>query len=467
MTAFFTDFFRAQLTANPNLLNPGNVRVVLWRTAPSMEGGVAPYVGVRTVAELEALPGWAEVSGIAGYPFATRSVAVSTRTAPAGSPNRYVTFTQYPFIDMAEPVGIEAVGVQYIGTVGGQTNPLIMVTNTPTGLFQNVYPADALTAQPDLTPGRFPDATNRWLLGWAVPTGGAQIAPVEGPLAMFKGAPAYEAANTQHVWLYPQRANMVANPSFEAPGVGYWSSEGAITRVAGGAPDNGVWHGNFAGKIAESNVFPTLQGDMDHEAWTIQLMAKGTGPCKVGLVYWDRDYRLTGVDWGEETWQLQTGAWTHIACLRQGYQAHTAMVRIETQTASFKIDQVIAERGYLKDWPYFDGDEKYGAGDSYCWYNGMASQGASYSLWYGNRRAVMGRLFATDTDMDDPDVLTDEDVAKWGLVYQWVPAGVQVIPHICVFYPGDLRAPVPPKDPGVLPYYNVSTQPLGVINPWV
>ena len=55
MTAFFPTFFLQQLTANPNLLNPGNVRVVLFRTAPSLDGGTAQYLGVRTVADLEAI----------------------------------------------------------------------------------------------------------------------------------------------------------------------------------------------------------------------------------------------------------------------------------------------------------------------------------------------------------------------------------------------------------------------------
>jgi hypothetical protein len=462
---FFTDFFRQQLTANLNLMNAANVRVVLWRTAPSLSGSVTPYLGVRTVADLEAITGWDEVAGIPGYPFNSRSVSVSVRTlAPPDNNSRYVMFSQYPFTDLTLPVGISAIGVQYVGTLAGVVNPLIFVSNTPTGLFQNVYPVDALTAQPDT---KFPDSTNRYLFSWAVPTGGAQVQPVEGPLAMFKGPPAYEAANTTHVWLYPQRANMAANPSFELPGTGFWSSNGAITRVAGGAPGAGTWAGQFGGTIAESNIFPTLLGDSDHEEWTIQLMAKGTGDTKIGLVYWDRDYRGTGVDWGTETWTLQPNVWTHIACLRQGFQAHTAMLRIESK-AAFTIDQVLVERGYLKDWDYFDGDEKYGAPDSYFWYGGSNRQGASYSMWYSNRRAVMGRLFATDTNVANADaILTDDDVALWGLVYQWVPAGVQVVPHIDVFYPGDLRAPVPPKSAGVIPYRTGPNDTTGVVNPWV
>ena len=89
-------------------------------------------------------------------------------------------------------------------------------------------------------------------------------------------------------------------------------------------------------------------------------------------------------------------------------------------------------------------------------------------MWYGNRRAVTGRLFNTGTDPVNPDtLLTDADVVKWGLVYQWVPAGVMVTPHIEVFYPYDLRAPVPPKPAGVIPYTANDGRDGGVINPWV
>lgn len=464
MSHFFTTFFRQQLFSNQNLMNTANIRLVFFRSAPALSGSTAAWTGAKTKAELTALGGWTEVSGISGYPL-TLSQAVSVRTI--GS-NKYVLFSRYPFTGIS-PVGIAAIGVEYVGSVGGTTDPLIFVSNTPVGTVSaNVYPKDALTANPDLS---FPDSTNQYLFSWATPPGGATtIDPIEGPLAMDKGAPDFEPSNTLHMWLYPQRVNMIANPNFEV-NAGYWAP--AATRVALGSAEQtalkSAWAGQFTGTAplaVESNIWETRLGTDDHELWTFQLMAKGTGKVKVGLVYWDADYRATGVDWGTEVWQLQGNTWAHLAGVRFGPQAHTAMLRIETNASTITIDKVLAERGALKEWPYFDGAEKYGSPDDYSWYGGSTLAGKSYSMWYSDRRAVMGRLFATPVVENSPgDVITDTEVMKAGMVYQWIPAGVTVIPHIDVLYPDDLRSAPPAKSATVLPYDNGTNG--GVVNPWV
>jgi hypothetical protein len=359
--------------------------------------------------------------------------------------------------------------------VGGVHNPLIFVTNTPTGTFQNIHATDNLTAQPDTTlqPG-----ASQWMFGWGKPPGGATtLNLVEGPLALYISPPSFEVSNTLHAWLYPQRANMVANPSFEA-GTNFWSTNGTLTRLHESAPDGGVWCGHITGSspiIAESNVFPARMSDDYFSEWTVQLKARSDGEIRVGLVSWDASYQQTVTDWGVfdevtgeyERFFLSPNAWTLTAVHRTGSQVKEAMVRIECNGTFLDIDQVLAEGGYLKEWPYFDGDEKFSAPDSYSWYGGSARQGGSYSMWYSNRRAVTGRMFNTGTDIIDPDnLVTDADVAKWGLVYQWVPAGVLVTPHIEVFYPDDLRAPVPPKTAGVIPYSSDDGRDGGVVSPW-
>lgn len=453
---FFTDFFRTQLQASQTIMDTASVRVALFRRAPHLAFPQNVWLTARTVAELTAMTGWKEVA-IIGYPLSTY---ISTSGRVLGG-SKYVMFSEYPFSSLSGPVEVEALGLVYNGTLGGVVNPLIFVTTTPVGPnLTPVYPGDSLTANPDAA---FPDQTNRWMFSWAT----SHPDPIEGPLQFFRAPPTFEVSGSQHVWLYPQRANMIANPSFELPGTGFWSANGTFARVSGGAA--GAWAGQTTGAsglcIMESNEFPTRLGLLDSEQWTVQVSLKGDGPCKVGLVSWDADYRQTMVDWGEETWNLSTSSWTHAAVHRSGPEAHIAMVRIECQGSSLTVDQVLAERGFLKDWLYFDGDEKYGARDDFSWYGGVNRQGASYSLWYNNRKAVSGRLFAQNVDPNDPTAnVTDEDMENQGLVYRWVPAGITVFAHMDVFYPHDLQRPVPAKSVGVLPYR--TADPMGVASPW-
>ena len=673
MSQFFTNHFRTALAGNQTIMDTRKIKLVLFRYAPAMGTLNTSWTAARTVAELVTQPGWVEATNVGGYPLILE-LDVGTRVL-GGS--KYVMFSSYPFTGLTETAEVRAIGIVYIGTLNTVVNPLIFVTNTPIGEITNLAPTDALTASPDST---FPDATNRWLLGWSTTTPD----PQEGPLVFSRGSPEFEVSGSQHAWLYPQRANMVANPSFEKPGTSFWSTNGVLSRVSGGAPGGGAWAGQALASVAghltpmvgtvttpdpgplpaeytfvftvqgptgatgtvaaqsenhasdrswtlirrnndggitytayatgaatptvprtnqivgvtpepqtlamalkttdgvngqstawqyingawtagttgaatgtfvtkdsalvvriggitnaatrfdgriynvelrsgltptggtvlwrfdaaeypgtgtsyvdprgrtwtlttasaitptvgsglisgyavmESNIFPTRMGELDSEHWTIQLMAKGSGRLKVGFVYWDADYRLTGADWGvNETWTLSPTNWTHIATHRRGPEAHIAMVRLELEGTSLLADKVLAERGYLKDWLYFDGDEKYGARDDFSWYGGTNRQGATYSLWYNHRKAVTGRLFARTVDPNDPSAnVTDEDMEEQGLVYRWVPAGITVVPHMDVFYPFDVRNPLPAKAAGVLPHYSLGS-PDGVHSPWV
>lgn len=735
MTYFFTTNFKFQVGQNQSLLDGQSLKLVLFRFAPSLSNIDPAWVASKTVAELVANAGWVEVQGISGYPL-TRTITVSTRvlggtvrnvtdgvtvngsanvssatiaftaadvgkqisaaTIPTGtkiisvlnattatmdkvatgsasalpmavgSGSRYVMYTDYKFDGLSTTTEVQAIGVVGVASIGGIANPLIMVTTSPLRGVPNLAPADALTSAPDST---FPDNSNRWLMSWASVT----PVPVEGALVIAKGSPPFEVSGSQHVWLYPQRANMISNPSFESAsvGVGYWSTNGTLSRVAGGAGGGQYWEGNvvdttpsyaratgavgsyiegpdlpiggakklkfeldmsmdvwgggalafvggqgpdgdyawrftiatntvstftardtastgqsylpgnvgysnasrhtlvgtwlavdpaaggqstnilsvdggsvsvktapampnglyntsakttlgstagwgvsapvnyygfklwaddvlvasadFSGMVSgtlvdalgnvwtmkgdaatggdrvavalESNMFSTQMGEKFNEHWTVQLMAKGSGRLKVGMVYWNAD-NVTFSEWGQETWDLIPTAWTHVTCLRPLPNAHLAMVRLELMGGSLTIDKVLAEPGYLKDWPYFDGDEKYGARDDFSWYGGSNRAGKSYSLWYNHRKAVTGRLFARTVDPNDPTKnTTDADVEEMGMVYRWVPAGITVVPHLDCFYPNDAQNPVPTKPAGILPYRTTAT-PTGIDTPW-
>ena len=479
MTALFPNFFREQVLSG-GITFPITVKVVLFRNAPSLEANMAQYATARNLAELTAFPAWEQVAGIDGYPL-TDTTALSLRVEPNGT--SYLMITEIELDQLQEDIEVQAIGLVRTGTVAGVVEPLVMATNTPTGGFMVVNGTDALTAAPDSV--TLPTGQNRWLFGWEKipsprPPEYTMIRPTEGPVAIVKGSPPFETSNTQHIWCYPQRANMVANPSFEKD-TAFWGSNRAIAQVAGGAPGGGTWAGRFSGAspvIVESNLFPTQIGEENSEQWTIQLMAKGDGLLKVGLVYWDPDYRMTAVDWGQDEaagdqeWQLVPSGWVRVACHRTAYQGYMAMVRLETTGTTLTIDNVLAERGYLKDWPYFDGDTTYGARDDFSWYGSSVDpgrRGASYSLWYNHRRAVVGRLFARTVDLTDPDdSITDEQIEAMGLVYRWVPAGTTVVPHLDVLYPHDAQGPVRPKGAtDILPYATEGDPaPTGVINPW-
>jgi hypothetical protein len=361
-----------------------------------------------------------------------------------------------------------------VGTYGGKVDPIVMVTTTP---FEESGPrvvrgTDGITANPDIgLPVPPPSSNNRWMFSWADPVGGATTVTsiVEGPLAVYQGPPPFEVSHTQHVWLYPQRANMIANPSFESDtvGMGYWSTNGTAQRVAiPNAPIGaaGAWAGKFtkAGTvIVESNYIPTQY----EEDWSIQLLAKGTGKLKVGFVAWNDEFNVLGTDWGEETWTLNPGSYIHISVCRTIAQAYQGMVRLECDGGDLTIDQALCEKGFLKDWDYFDGDSTYGARDDYMWYGGIVRKGGTYSLWYNNKRTIYGRMFGRE--VDSTALITDDVTAGRGFVYRWVPAGTFVNAHLGVLYPGDLVAPVPAKPAGVLPYRTGVTDVAGVVNPWL
>ena len=681
MSYFFTNDARQKLFDTPALFTNKTLSLVFFREAPVFENNDSRYVTAVTIADLTENLGWVS-AGAAPVPLTT-TVTLSD------DGNNYVRYARTPFTALTAPVEVKAMAV-LDGT------EIVFVTTTPFLETVMISPQDGLTSNPDIAPIFTPppaDSYNRWLFSWAdAPTGGTTVVSViEGPLAISQGPPPFEASHTQHVWLYPQRTNFIANPSFEAGAVltGYWSSNGTSTRVSLPQPNavSGAWAGKFSralgtvsfhtgssfiwtpdspeldipsdlcvvakvtlddwtppvsntivskhnsidgqrswalvvnssgflsllwsstgsgtnnvlastslgmtdggttwvglsikcsesgsmwarfwkspdgaawtlvntastspiagffntaaplaigghttgtqplrgtvhhvsvrsgigpgvnggtiggtevfryegtppgtssdsgttfpsstGQImtiygpnavvtdpptlvVESNVFPTYRA----EQWTVQLRARGDGNLKVGFVWWDDDFTSTAVDWGVETWSLGSGSFTHISICRTAVETYQGMLRLEFDGTEITIDQVLVERGFLKDWDYFDGDSRYGERDDYSWYGGETRKGQSYSMWYNNYKAVHGRMFARETD--DLSKITDEDLEQYGYVYKWIPSGTVVIPHSGVLHEGDSVATVIAKDPtSVLSYKASDTDVMGIDNPWL
>ena len=456
MSAFFPTWFNDYLRQNPEALNPASVKLVLFRQAPRFSTNDPRYLGIDSVATLGTQIGWTP-------PITPASNALVASTRTQGT-SRYL-ISSNPFIMPGgfEPTNVAAMALVYNGTIGGKTDPIIMVSSTPfpdVPVFDN---EDSIIARPDTVLGA---SSNRWLLNWVVPLAGATILPLyEGPISILKGPPTFESAHTQHCWLFPQRVNMIANPSFEG-GLNHWKANGAMTRPNTAAPGGGYWSARVAGSVAESNLFPVTVGHSGTQ-WTIQGMIGGTGKMRVGLCSWRSEFDFLYTDWGNEAevWDLPgENAYLHIDALRTAYDSSGyAFVRIETDGGVLTLDNILAEPGWQIDWPYFDGDSTYGSRDDYSWYGGENLKGSTYSCWYNHRRAVVGRLFAYAIAGEDPTV-TDEEISEQGLVYRWVPAGTLVVPHLDVLYPNDLQSPVPDVSGAVTPYATASAP--GVANPW-
>jgi len=569
MTAIFTNSFRAALAADVTLMDgPGlQVEMVMFPTAaalrPDQEVDAlapvvgSPYAAIDTIAGLEAALGW-------GPSVPQRA------TTTIGTVHTTVGTTYYSLTDSIGyvlPAGfpksmVKAIAFVYKGTKQGMQNKVMFVTDTPVSTGTVMYPGDGVIPQVDPTKGRV-------LLSWA------SDGVLEGPLVRTVGARPFEPARTQHLWIYPQRMNMVANPSFEEA-TDFWRSDGTVTQLTTDiantvraattenltalsglltidtvtlvandrvlvkdqtlAQNNGVYiasastwtratdsdsaaeltnlqvyvkfgsqrgevwtctptvtpvvmgttplpwtktpstgggnfYGHFAAKVVESNTFPMVSR-LNERGWTVQLRVRSDGEIKVGFLAWGPDFVATAADWGhpEERW-LSNGAWLNVRTLRDIGEATTAMLRVETQGSYLDLDTVCVEFGTLPsnydDWGYFDGASLYGVDGDFTWYE---RPNKSYSCWYNDRTAVMGRLFSwnmSTADAQEGGVFTDEEAAKQGLAHQWVPAGTPLMSHTDVLFPDDPKAALPPVTGSVLVRQNALGVPgTGAPNPW-
>jgi hypothetical protein len=408
VTAFFTDVFRQALFDNPTMFDTAqNVVALLFRNAPVFSPDDPRYVGIETIDDLTRALGfetpitWKDSSGVTHTGTDPRGLSATLYNG-----SHYVRLENPILLPEGFPTSnVKAVAFVYQGTLGGVVNPVMMVTNGFTGPQGNlIYQPDGLYARPD-------DTANgaRWLFGWADPPADATTATslklLEGPLALLKDAPPFDTSRTQHVWMFPQRVNLLANPSFEG-GITHWRSNGTKTQVQDTADILlGVNAGRFSGVspiIVESNTFPLSFGFTTESCCTIMCSAKGNGRLKIGLIYWPADYNETISNWGpseEEVLELSNVGFKTKRVPRTFAEAAYGMVRLECEGTELIIDNLMVEPNWLPDWWYFDGDTQYGAPGDFSWYGNR--QGASYSCWYNNRRDVVGRLFAWDAAAED------------------------------------------------------------------
>ena len=432
MSLFYSNLFKTTLQGSATAMNSAHVKVYPFANAPVFEDNDSRYTGITTIAILAATLGW----GVPTTPLAPE-LTMTTRVEPVGvDASAQWTYVIQPgafnLPDAFPTTRVRALAFEYVsGPATAMIGKLMFVTNDPLVGLQGEHDV-ILRAEDGIIPqeavGLLGATNNRFLLRWKPTTTAVEM----GPVIVLYDVPPFEPARTQHVWTYPQRVNFIANPSFELPGtVTHWRTNGAKSRVSGAAPGDlvtGAFHGHFTGSgtlIVESNNFPVQLHFGDPSGWTIQLQARGSGELKIGLVTWSDEYDQTVVDWGppREQWTLSSD-WRTIRTCRRITDVTVGMLRLETKGAFLDIDHVCVEPGWMpanaNDWPYFDGDTRFGALDDFQWYqpSGVAPRdGKTFSMWYNHRRSVTGRLFEQRIEAEDQgpgSIITDEERAKWG-----------------------------------------------------
>lgn len=452
MGYFYTDQLLTRLNAGADM-NNRVLKMTLFSRAPQIDfnDGRTSLHGVTTLASLLAMDGWEEVSA-ANYARQTTTVPlISTGN------NRYVKLNTslVPFPASMDPTDVEAVVFSVNGTdIGLPAGDYVLFgTTTPFGAHTVFQGGDGISARVDTTIGQ------RWLFGWAI-SGGIVSSVSEGTTVIQQGAPPYEVSHVNHAWLLPQRINYIANPSFEA-GVTHWQTNtGVMTRsvAANDFPSHYIGHALGPAPAAvlpqfdpasrlylKSNVFYPRSQD-----FTFQIMARGTGVVRVAVAYYPRDYSEYAADWGLkdtlvfEEWTLDPTTYMQLRGVRSTSDAYEVALLLEVRASvqpEIYIDLGLIEEGVLLDWQYFDGDSDYGALEDFSWYGNevpAVKRGASFSMWYNNRRSIGGRLFGRR--LDDTAYYTSADEQLDSLVSQWIPAGSVVVPHWDVLGTNDLQA---------------------------
>lgn len=306
-------------------------------------------------------------------------------------------------------------------------------------------------------------------------TSGGQTVMGVGNISVAVPSLRWEGPRAAHVWMLPQRANLVVNPSFEAGdgsgGVFGWRSNSTVTRVRGGkdslnsAGMDGSYEGmcaKVAGsqaiKVIESKPFPVK---MSEKWWSLEASVSGVGHARIGVVFIPSDYDMSRAYYASSDWiqtfsvapvdefgtgfnvppvleslppgmtepEVHSDEFYTIKMLVSGVEGcHEALFRIEfegiSSTDQFYVDDVMADPNEAQ-LPYFDGDSLMGQPKDFCWYGfpGINARHKSYSLFYSDRKAMESFLFT-------PNVGGNNKLwAEPSNTTSWVPEGASVLPH--------------------------------------
>jgi hypothetical protein len=356
--------------------------------------------------------GFQELDTATGYTRITRTANTQV-TAPltkvAIGADYALTLTKPTFV---------AAGVWYLaGSQAGFTNPWLFVTDS---MFGNVVSPGAIVGIA---------ATPKVLFSYV--THGTTADVAGGTVVQSPGPTTWESARIQHVYLYPQRVNLIPNPSYEDVGGFGWRSDAAIARVLGGVDKPASnYFGRAAGKVVQSLSIPT-QGRMRFSAY----VRKGTGTkITLSLVCLDETYSvLTTVQGHQRTLYSD---WARYDDLLAPSDDCVAVIPQIISDGSFDFDLCLLEAtDPLHD--YFAGDSDTGAPYDFSW-QGQAHQ--SYSCYYNNRHVTAARLFGG---------YFNGQMTLPGLVQDWIPTGTAVYTHWDVLSMTDTGHPLKDWSPKI------------------
>lgn len=235
MGLFWTDIF-ANAVNNGASVTGGSVTVKAMLLARSPFIGGSTIQGITTGADLRQelrsvttkaslldLPGWVEISNYTMPQFSCNVYNLNN--------NSYMTVSYSESIKSVTMTGesqVQALVFLVDGTKLGLSAGDRVVFGT-TSLFEGqgivFNDGDALSALVDSS------LDQRWLFGWSKDADGDLVNVADGTLTLQLNSPNFESTRLQHVWLYPQRINYIANPSFEYDRT-YTVSSGSATVVA-------------------------------------------------------------------------------------------------------------------------------------------------------------------------------------------------------------------------------------------
>jgi hypothetical protein len=240
-TAAFTDWFKTNFSTLPT----AQVNAVLYTRAPQLDLDTS-FAALEGFAGLADLAEWVPTkyamtssrNGVAEALFVESFTLDATWTAlRIVDGSSVVAFNEdglcWTFLEQTPAVQVQeqvmAVVFYLVGTYGGITDPVMFATTQGIGDRTVVHNEGRVGQTTEslggvLTPGWLVAADTDTFTDFRV--GSILLAPEE---------PDWESAHAQHMWLEPQRTNLLANPSFES------GFEGLSVTIELSPPVSYVW----------------------------------------------------------------------------------------------------------------------------------------------------------------------------------------------------------------------------------
>lgn len=457
MTDSFKDVFEEHI--NTVLTTPVTIKAFV-RTPAFRTESAENFAALSSIDELTDKPEWVaarstpEFTSDNGFAYLKKNLLGDTPISLVlGSGERaYIedglgwTFTSED--DDVQEI-ITAVVFYFDGTVEGVTNPILFATTRGCGISTVVHDNSLFGVAQSYTGG---DAD-------LLTVTNGQSAFAARHVLLSPGLPPWESAHSQHLWIEPQRANLIANPAFHAveieddierPFGWRGSAETTLARVTGGVD---TWRsaqyclevgGNIYSKKVESNFFPNIS-EWYSGSFSISVSTPASFRC--GLVAFDSTYENTKTRYVVS----EVSGLKAVGSATEGYLRVQFLAKMFTDAADlcFRLEVDGADEVWLSNvlidphpgqYEYFDGACTRGAPGDFRWMGNEADR--HFSLWYNNYRNTKNRIVGGY----DPS----DEVYKPGLVEEWAPTGATIIAH------WDAVTPVTPQNWSGDAYYAIS-----------